>query len=144
MPIPAAILALIQAGRIAAPLAARTIAGTTASGLQRVKKAPGEIIGRYKRGEDWLWVQKALARDKIKSDPTHPLYKAPRFTEEQKMFAAGVALIPQGLMIMNINEKTKALEDAKKYKHGIWGLHDPEKKYYPPRTTRGLKRGFHQ
>ena len=37
MPIPAAILALIQAGRIAAPLAARTIAGTTAAGLQKVK-----------------------------------------------------------------------------------------------------------
>ena len=144
MAIPAAILALIQAGRIAAPLAARTLAGTTAAGLKRVKKAPGEIIGRARRGEPWKWFEKAQAKDAIKSDPTHPLYKAPRFTEEQKMFAAGVTLIPQGLMIMNIKEKTKALEDAKKYKHGIWGLHDPERKYYPPRTTRGLKRGFHQ
>ena len=37
MAIPAAILALIQAGKIAAPLAARTIAGTTAAGLQKAK-----------------------------------------------------------------------------------------------------------
>jgi len=36
MPIPAAILALIQAGRIAGPLAARTMAGTTAAGLKKV------------------------------------------------------------------------------------------------------------
>ena len=38
MPIPAVILALIQAGRIAAPLAARTIAGPTAAGLQKVQR----------------------------------------------------------------------------------------------------------
>ena len=144
MPIPAAILALIQAGRIAAPLAARTIAGTTAAGLQRVRKAPGVIIGRARRGEDWLWVQKAMARDKIKSDPTHPLYKAPRFTDMQKMAAS---VIPGAILIPEM-QKDKAwragLEEAKKYKHGIWGLHDPELKHYPPRTTRGLKRGFHQ
>ena len=133
------LLALLAAGRIAGPLV-RNLKTLP----KRTIKAPREIIGRARRGEDWKWVEKAKARDKIQSDPTHPLYEAPRFTDMQKM--AGSA-IPSSILLLEM-EKDKArragLEEAKKYKHGIWGLHDPELKHYPPRTTRGLKKGFHQ
>ena len=77
MPIPAVILALIQAGRIAAPLAARTMAGTTAAGLKKV-------------------------------DP---------------MVKAGVAWAVPTTMLSKWWDR----REAKKYKHSIWDVHDPER-----------------
>lgn len=126
MAIPAAILALIQAGRIAAPLAARTLAGTTATGLEgakRVARPIGQIAA-------YPFKQIARANRWVKS-----------FPEEKQL---GV-MLPSSLAMLGLiagEEKKKGeAADAEKYKYGIWGTHDPEHRHPP---TRGRKRGFHQ
>ena len=138
MPIPAAILALIQAGRIAAPLAARTMAGTGAAGLQKVQRG-GKTFWR-KMGSDEPWITNPKPPGRFKQ----AINKAKDLPPDIAMPISG-AWVTSALAGMQWDKKRmKELEEAKKYKHGIWGLHDPERKYYPPRTTRGLKRGFHQ
>ena len=115
MAIPAAILALIQAGRIAAPLAARTMGGTAIQGLtypfRQIRKADRWVKSFPQEKQLGVMLPLAIAME--------------RYTAADK-------------------KRQERLKEAKEYKHGIWGLHDPERKYYPPRTTRGLKRGFHQ
>jgi hypothetical protein len=138
MPIPAGILALIQAGRIAAPLAARTLAGTTAAGLQKVQRG-GKTFWR-KMGSDEPWITNPKPPGKIKQ----AINKARNLPDNISMPISGGVTIPMIGLMQEDKKRMKELEEAEIYKHGIWGLHDPERKYYPPRTTRGLKRGFHQ
>ena len=71
MPIPAAILALIQAGRIAAPLAARTMAGTGAAGLQKVQRG-GKTFWR-KMGSDEPWITNPKPPQRLKSELLYPV-----------------------------------------------------------------------
>tara|TARA_R100001530_G_scaffold128830_1_gene98777 strand:+ start:109 stop:498 length:390 start_codon:yes stop_codon:yes gene_type:complete len=129
MAIPAAILALIQAGRIAAPLAARTLAGTTATGLEGAKR----VVRPIGQVAAYPFKQIARANRWVQS-----------FPQEKQMSV----LLPLAVALERgtaaDKKRLEGLKEAKEYKHGIWGLHDPERKYYPPRTTRGLKRGFHQ